>query len=481
MHKGEKSPIINAETLTCVVADGAGKAVIMELKRDIYKELLKWKERDSGKVLELEGARQVGKTYILRKFAKEYEHSLYINMLSLSGQEFLKCLSEASEWNPGEPRIERPVHKALLMFDPEFQDTKDTLVVIDEIQESPQVYSMIRQFAREFRAHFVVTGSYLGKTREKEFFLSAGDTDGMKMETLTFPEFLDVFGKRSLYDAVDLYGSSCHGEYDELKEYFDRYLQIGGYPEAVVTYAETGELSEAMKVVRKLVEVFSKESQRYFSSELDMNVFDRIFHAISIQMLKEKKGAKDLTDEMSRIVFKEESGRITKRMVNSAVSWLYLSHQIGYAGKSVDCNYLDIVQDCRYYFCDCGVANCFLKETGAPQETVEGCLCENFAYLELVRRIRNGEIAGRTPWFGTDEESSGELDFFVRSLIDYKNYGLEIKRGNEIARTANKLLEKGRLDYVYSLKNTYGGIEGSKRAVPLYLAGRIPFSLGTKK
>ena len=460
MHKGEKSPIINAETLPCVVADGAGKAVTMELKRDIYKELLKWKERDSGKVLELEGARQVGKTYILRKFAKEYEHSIYINMLSLSGQEFLKCLSEVSEWNPGEPRIERPVHKALLMFDPEFQDTKDTLVVIDEIQESAQVYSMIRQFAREFRAHFVVTGSYLGKTREKEFFLSAGDTDGMKMETLTFPEFLDVFGKRSLYETIDLYGGSCHGEYDELKEYFDRYLQIGGYPEAVVTYAETGELSEAMKVVRKLVEVFSKESQRYFSSELDRNVFDRIFHAISIQMLKERKGTKDLTDEMSRIVFKEE---------------------IGYAGKSVDCNYLDIVQDCRYYFCDCGVANCFLKETGAPQETVEGCLCENFAYLELVRRIRNGEIAGRTPWFGTDEESSGELDFFVRSLVDYKNYGLEIKRGNEIARTANRLLEKGRLDYVYSLKNTYGGIEGSKRAVPLYLAGRIPFSLGTKK
>ena len=75
MHKGEKSPIINAETLTCVVADGGGKAVIMELKRDIYKELLKWEERDSGKVLELEGARQVGKTYILRKFAKEYKHS----------------------------------------------------------------------------------------------------------------------------------------------------------------------------------------------------------------------------------------------------------------------------------------------------------------------------------------------------------------------------------------------------------------------
>ena len=81
----------------------------------------------------------------------------------------------------------------------------------------------------------------------------------------------------------------------------------------------------------------------------------------------------------------------------------------------------------------------------------------------------------QVPWFGTDEESSGELDFYVRSRLNHKNYGLEVKRGNEIAVTANKLLDKGRLDFVYSLKNTYGGINENKRAVPLYLAGRIPF------
>ena len=95
-----------------------------------------------------------------------------------------------------------------------------------------------------------------------------------------------------------------------------------------------------------------------------------------------------------------------------------------------------------------------------------------------MRRIRNGEVAGNAPWFGTDEESSGELNFYVRSLLDYKNYGLEVKRGNEIAYTANRLLEKEKLDYVYNLKDTYGGINGSKYAVPLYLAGRVPFDLG---
>ena len=66
----------------------------------------------------------------------------------------------------------------------------------------------------------------------------------------------------------------------------------------------------------------------------------------------------------------------------------------------------------------------------------------------------------------------------MRSRLDHKNYGVEVKRGNEIAVTANGLLEKGKLDYVYNLKDTYGGINGRKYAVPLYLAGRIGFGLG---
>lgn len=60
---------------------------------------------------------------------------------------------------------------------------------------------------------------------------------------------------------------------------------------------------------------------------------------------------------------------------------------------------------------------------------IEGVLCENFVYLELVRRIRKQEIAGQVPWFAIDKRTSGELDFYVRSRIDNMDYGLEVKRG----------------------------------------------------
>lgn len=109
----------------------------MDLKRDIYEKLVDWKKRDSGLVLELEGARQVGKTYILNKFASEnYQNYFYMNMLQTSGQDFLRCLSKVREWEPGQPRREHPLHDAFALYDSRFSDDKNTIVVIDEIQES---------------------------------------------------------------------------------------------------------------------------------------------------------------------------------------------------------------------------------------------------------------------------------------------------------------------------------------------------------
>ena len=222
----------------------------------------------------------------------------------------------------------------------------------------------------------------------------------------------------------------------------------------------------------------SKESSRYFDSPLELQMFEKIFSSIAATLLKEKKGTPDLTTDLTKIVFKEESGRITKKMTNYAISWLFLSHQIGYCSMSVDCSNLDIVDNCRYYFNDLGVAGYFLKLTGEPLSIIEGVLCENFVYLELVRRIRKQEIAGQVPWFAIDKKTSGELDFYVRSRIDNMDYGLEVKRGKNRANTANALLERGKLDFIYQLKNTYGGIADRKYSVPLYLCGRIPFNLG---
>ena len=453
----------------------------MELKRNIYTKLLEWKKQDTGNVLEIKGARQVGKTYILKKFGKEnFKRMIYISMAEKSGRIFLKCLQSAGEWKPGMSVEENEMRKALELYSPSFVDDKDTIIIIDEIQESAEVYNQIRTLAREFQSYVIVTGSYLGRLIKPEFFLPAGDLDHMIMETLTFDEFLDVFGERELYENIDLYGKGQKEDYEKLMDYYEIYQKIGGYPAVVTCYAGLKDLDKCYEKIGNLIDVFANESKRYFDDVIDVNIFQKLFSAIAILMIREKQGVGDLVTELSKIVYQEDSGRITKRMINHAIGWLQESHIIGYASKSIDCDYKDIKENCRYYFLDMGVAHYFLSRTGAPFNTVKGLLAENFVYLVIKRRIEGtGKIAGIAPWFGTYEKTGGELDFYVRSLLDYKNYGIEVKSTDKEAKTGRKLLEDKKLDYLYILKGeTQGGIAEDKIfTVPLCLADRIKFEV----
>ena len=102
--------------------------------RKIMIFLEEWKKSEHRKPLILQGARQVGKTYILKKFGREnFRKMVYISMAEPSGKKFLHCLSVASEWEIGQPVDENPIRKALEMYDEGFVDDKDTVIIIDEI------------------------------------------------------------------------------------------------------------------------------------------------------------------------------------------------------------------------------------------------------------------------------------------------------------------------------------------------------------
>ena len=446
-----------------------------DLKRDIYKSLLEWKRNHSGKVLEVEGARQVGKTYIISKFAKEnYKNFIYINMAQTTGKDFLRCLDAAEQWNPGETRIEKPIHKALELFDKNFADIEGTIVFIDEIQESSRVFSLIRQFAREFQAHFIVTGSYLGKVTEKEYFLPAGDLDTMTLNTLSFEEFLNAAEKREVYDRLDLYGKSKPEEYEEVKSFYKIYCQIGGYPSVVKKYFETGSIQEAQKEIRGIIHIFVQESERYFDDILQMNLLEQLLPAIAQLMLIEKKGSSDLVKELSKIVFHEDTNRITKTSINRAVAWFYRSHIIGYCGKVNEGNILSVTPNCRFYFCDVGAALYFLNIAGALPSDIEGIINKNFVYLYLKKQAESMVIAGNTPMFASYK--NGELDFFVNSRTDFMNYAVEVKAGKNQGKTAVQMLRDGKVSYIYYLKgDTYGGCAGKTVTIPIYLMGRVTF------
>ena len=450
----------------------------MDLQRTIYHELLKWKEEASGKVLEVNGARQVGKTYILDKFAREnYKTYIYINMVQSSGKAFVECLDSISnEWKPGTKREEQPIHKALKLFDEKFEDCADTIVVIDEIQESPQVFSMIREFARLFEANFVVTGSYLGKTFNKEYFLPAGDIDTLNLDTMSFEEFLMAVGKYDIYEKVDLFGGSLHEQYEELKKWYDVYCQIGGYPAVVKKYIEKQDISACRKETANIIKIFIEESERYFDDILEVNLLEQMLPAVAQSMIKEKKGSSDLIKELSGIVFRDDTNRVTKKSINQAIAWLYRSNVIGYCGQVNEGDILNVTPNCRFYFRDLGTCRHFLEIAGASQDTIAGIMNENFVYISLKKRVDNMRIAGTMPWYALYKD--GELDFVVNSRTDYCNYGIEVKAGRAVGKTANQMLQDGKIKYLYLLKgDTYGGIEDKKYTVPIYLADRIEFNI----
>ncbi len=447
----------------------------MELKRNIYNDLLRWKQRDSGKVLELKGARQTGKTFILDKFAKEnYKIYIYINMAQLSGEKFLACMEQASAWKPGEPRIEKALHEAIRLFDSRFEDNKDTIIVIDEIQESAKVYSRIREFSREFVCHFVVAGSYLGKTLEKEHFLSAGDTENLTLNTLTFEEFVEAFGKRELYNGVDLLGSGNPEQYDELKEYYKIYCEIGGYPDVINCYMETQDMQECKRVLMQIIRTFIEESTRYLGGIQEMILLEQIFPAIAQLTVREKKEHGDLITELSRIIYNRKSNRTMRKSISAVIDWLYRSDIIGYCGKANECDPVNVSLHNCFYFQDVGVCRYFLDAAGADLLALREMISENFVYIELLKRIRGFEITGIAPMFGTYK--GGETDFFIKCWKNDNSYGVEVKDGQSETEIVQQLLKDEMVEAVYLLKeDTYGGMADRKLTVPIYLVGRVRF------
>lgn len=155
--------------------------------------------------------------------------------------------------------------------------------------------------------------------------------------------------------------------------------------------------------------------------------------------------------ELKRDIYKkllewkqDDSGKVLQVSGARQVGKTHILNKFAAASRSIDCDYLNIKENDRFYFLDVGIAHYFVARAGADESIIRGIVAENFVYLTLLRHI-SGDIAGNAPWFATYGKTKGELD------------------------------------YIYYLKgDTYGGRteDGKIQTVPLYLADRIAFNLG---
>lgn len=447
----------------------------IDLKRNAYNDLLDWKNNHNNKVLLVEGARQVGKTYLVKKFSNEnYKNVIYINLLEESGEDLL-AINEQIRQERLSGKLNRETTNSLKemfrRYSNKFEDNEECVVIIDEIQESYKIYNMIRQFAREFNTHFIMTGSYLGRVvMRKEFWSPMGDIDFLEIKPLSFIEFIDASGLTKEYNELDLFGKSESEKYDLIYNKYKDYTVVGGYPEVVCEYLKNG-IDKIDSLFEKLLRVFCEESSRYFDGDiLTSRMFEDCIGAIVQTLISGKKGLKESSygEELKNIITKQYSSNISKENSNRALQWFYTSKFIKDCDKLVDFDFSNIKRRQRYFISDIGMANYIMKKENILKTEADGVINETFVYHCLNEKI---EI---TPMFAV--YGDGELDFVYRNRDNGYTYGIEVKSGKNIGKTITKCLEKGKINFAIYLKGmTKGGIADKIYTIPIYLFPKFEF------
>lgn len=447
----------------------------INLKRDAYSKLLEWKKSHTNKVLLVEGARQVGKTYLVKKFANEnYKNVIYINLLEESGEDLLAIYDLIKE-DRLNGRLDRENTNSLKemfkRFSKNFKDDAECIIIIDEIQESYKIYNMIRQFAREFETHFIMTSSYLGRVvMQKEFWSPMGDVDFLEIKALSFVEFINAINLKEVYESLDLYGKSEKNDYELIYDKYKDYCIVGGYPEIVCEYLKNG-VKNINGLFEKLLRVFCEESARYFDGDiLTTRMFEDCINAIVQILTSNKKGFKEssYTEELQQIITKQYSSNINKENCNRALQWFYTSKFVKDCDKLVDFDFSNIKKRQRYFLADIGMSNYLMNNANILMSESEGVLNETFVYQCLLDKIPT------LPMFAV--YGDGELDFVYRNRENGYVYGIEVKAGKNSGKTLTKSLANGKINFAIYLKGlTEGGIANKIYTIPIYLFPRFNF------
>ncbi|MBQ3546175.1 MAG: ATP-binding protein [Lachnospiraceae bacterium] len=464
----DKLPIIDKREINLRIYSELCKENPYE--RDIQKQFEEWKKYFSNLALYVKGARQIGKTTELKKFAyKNYENIVYINLSDIKERkEFEKvCNSNSIRF--------AMMNYCKEMGQEDFEDIDNTILVIDEIQESVNVYNSIRKLRAELKCKIALSGSYLGVTLNKEYFLPVGDLCDVEMLSLSFSEFCRLYGADDILMNINLYGEGNDEDYKKLTKLYRIYREIGGYPAVIKEYLIYEDVEKCHKVLEYIINKFTDESSRYFNDDKCAEIFRSVYTNTLLNMSKEKKGsaAKDI-ETITEFVKKSTKLFVSRDEVNKAMSWLVYSHILGTCNLINQGNVYEILYDRRCYFMDCGIANHIAKNSTISNSDIDGLLAENFVYTELYRLYKNSNIKGDKPCCSI--YGNYELDFMIVDENDNK-LGIEVKNSNSNNPISLiKFLEDKKIDEGYIAGVTRGGVRKEYKAIPIYTVGcRFPY------
>jgi predicted AAA+ superfamily ATPase len=249
--------------------------------RIALEKLLKWKESPRRKPLIIEGARQVGKTWLMKTFGQQaYADVVYVNFDSNSRMAALF----ASDLN-----TERLI-MGLELYVGHKIDPANTLIIFDEVQEEPRALASLKYFYEDApQYHIVCAGSLLGIALHQGTSFPVGKVDFLKLSPLSFKEFLMAMGKErfaTLLDAQDfqMVTSFKQTYIDALKQYYF----VGGMPEAVNCFAESKDFNEVRAIQQRILAAYEQDFSKHAPNDIVPRL-RMLWNSIPSQLAKENK------------------------------------------------------------------------------------------------------------------------------------------------------------------------------------------------
>lgn len=249
--------------------------------RTAIEQLIDWKKRGDRKPLIINGARQVGKTWLLKEFARlEYRKMAYVFCRKNdTARTIFKQLFDPE-------RILRGL-SALTNVD---ITPGDTLIVLDEVQDIPEAIEALKSFREQLpQYHIAVAGSLLGLAMHEGVSFPVGNVNEINLYPMTFEEFLLAIGEQQKYSLLMSkdYGTMnlLHGDYVELLR---QYYFTGGMPEAVAKYAETRTLQEVRRIQHEILDGYDFDFSKHAPADQVPRI-RMVWHSMPSQLFKENK------------------------------------------------------------------------------------------------------------------------------------------------------------------------------------------------
>ena len=370
------------------------------MERSIYSNLKKWKESLTRKPLILQGARQVGKTYILKEFgAREYSEVVYIN-----------CDDNNDMQNMFVDYDVDRIIRSLSAISGVSIKPSTTLLIIDEIQEVERGLASLKYFCEKApEYHVAVAGSLLGITLHEGTSFPVGKVDMLYMYPMDFEEFLLAMGKEQL---VELLRSNSWTALTPLRgmltELLRQYYFVGGMPEAVKAYVERGDIWEVRSIHSKIIDAYRNDMSKHAPKQQVQRI-NMVWNSIPSQLARDNK----------KFIYGALRKGARANDFEIAIQWLVdsgLVHKVHRISKPVvPLKFYEDMSSFKLFLLDCGLLGA-LSETPPEQiligdnvfEEYKGAFTENYVLQQLKSLPRT------FVYYYSNDNSTLEIDFVVQ-------------------------------------------------------------------